>query len=145
MAYLVEADLHRRIFAENLAEIKRDNTTVVSEAIEAAIAFVQSYLSRFDLLALFGDDDTAPTVTDKNLKSKVIDVACYELVKLNNPGLNAEEYRMYYEDAEAWLKAVQKGGADPNGWPLKEANTDTGTSPGQLATWSSVPKRNDEY
>lgn len=145
MAYLVEADLYKLIYKENIDEIKRDNTTAVPDAIDSAISFAKSYLSRFDLLALFGAGATAPTVTDKNLKSKVIAVACYEIAKLGNPNVNLEAFRMYYEDAEAWFKSVQKGHSDPDGWILKPENTETGTQPGQTVTWKSNTKRDDSY
>lgn len=145
MAYLVEADLYSLIYPDKIDEIKRDSTTHVPRAIAGAISFAKSYLSRFDLLALFGDDDTEPTVEDQNLKDQVIAIACYKLVKLCNPGVELEEFRMYHEDAEIWLKNVQKGHADPEGWTIKPADTESGTNPGALVTWNSKTKRNDDY
>ena len=145
MAYLVEADLYGLIYQDKLDEIKRSDATLVDKAINGAISFAKSYLSRFDLLKLFGDDVTAPTITDQNLKDQVIAIACYKLVRLSNPGLDLEEFRMYYEDAEAWLKNVQKGYSDPDGWVTKAANEVDGTNPGALVTWNSQTKRNDNY
>ena len=145
MPYLTETDLTNLIYQDKIDEIKRDSTTRVPEAIAGAIAFAKSFLSRWDLLALFGNDATAATVVDQNLKDQVIAVACYKLVRLNNPGLDLETYRMYYEDAEAWFKAVQKSQGDPEGWTLKPDNEELGTSPGQSVTWNAQQKRNDNY
>lgn len=145
MAYIiVEADLTRLLYQDKINEIKRDDTNVVGKAISAALKEAMSYCSRYDIDKLFGTDSTDATVTDENLQHSLVQMACYKLVQLNNPGVNVEEYRLYYDDAVAWFKRVMKGDADPVGWPLKEDNED-GTEPGNRITYSGKTKRNDSY
>lgn len=145
MAYLLETDLAKLLHQDRIDEIKRDDATKVPEAIDAAIGEAKSLMSRYDLLQIFGNNETAPTITDANLKRQVAKIACYNLVQISNSGVNIEEYRLYYEDAIMWLNKVASGKADPEGWPKKSDNAEDGTSPGDRITWSSHPKRNDRY
>lgn len=143
MAYLTETDLTSLLFQERIDEIKRDSATFVEDKINAAIAEAKTFLTRFDLLKLFGDDVTPPTVVDQALKDHVIAIACYNMVKRTTAGVNIEEYRLYYEEAIGYLTKIQKGG-DPEGWALKEALED-GSQPGQGARWFSNHKRRNHY
>jgi phage gp36-like protein len=94
---------------------------IVSKAINAAISETKSYLSRYDRTKLFDG-----TVTDENLKDKVKDIACWHLIKLANPNIDVAMFRTAYEDAIAWLKDIQRGVADPEGWlyPTDDSATD---------------------
>lgn len=118
---------------------------IVDKAIKTAIAKAKSYLSRFDLLKLFGNHLTTEEVDDENLKSLVKDIACWYLVRLANPNINLELFRTIYEDAITWLVLVQKGGADPEGWPYKEDNADTEYDESSGIQWSSNQKRRQHY
>ena len=117
---------------------------LVTKAINAAVAEVKSYLSRYDLLALFGDDDTA-AFDDEHLKNIVKDVAVWHLLRLANPSIDLALFRTIYEDAIKWLVLVQKGQADPAGWPYKQDDPDTAFDESAGIQWSSNPKRRQHY
>lgn len=118
---------------------------LVAKAINAAVAEVKSYLSRYDLLKLFGDNITAPVVNDEHLKNIVKDVATWYLLRLTNPNIDLALFRTIYEDAIKWLVLVQKGQADPEGWPYPEDDPDTDYDESAGIQWSSNPKRRQHY
>jgi len=145
MPYLVKADFKTHLYDEITDAITRADDSIVSEAINTAISEAKSYLSRFNLLQLFGNDATAATVTDLNLKNKVKDMASWYIVRLANPNINMELMRTLYEDALKWLKDVQKGNADPEGWPYKDDNADTAFNENNFVQFSTNTKRDNHY
>ncbi len=118
---------------------------IVAKSITAAVAEAKSYLSRFDLLKLFGTDVDVPTVEDEHLKSIVKDIACWKLVRLANPNIDLALFRTIYEDALKWLTLVQSGKADPAGWPYPEDNPDTDYNESAGVQWDSNLKRRQHY
>lgn len=115
------------------------------KAISAAVAEVKSYLSRYDLLKLFGNDVIPPEVNDEHLKNIVKDVAVWYLLRLANPNIDLALFRTIYEDAIKWLTLVQKGQADPEGWPYPTDDADTDYDESAGIQWSSNPKRGQHY
>lgn len=122
-----------------------DPDVIVTNAINAGIAEVKSYLNRFDLVKIFGSGETEPEVIDEHLKNVTKDVACWHLVKLSNPNVDLKLFRTGYEDAIAWLKLVQKGQADPDGWPYKEDDANTPGNENTAIQWSSNKKKNQHF
>lgn len=118
---------------------------IVAKAIQAAVAEAKSYLSRYDLMQLFGDDTTPETIADEHLKNIVKDIACWYLVRLANPNIDMTLFRTIYEDAIKWLVLVQKGQADPEGWPYKPDDPDTDYDESAGIQWSSNTKRRQHY
>lgn len=118
---------------------------IVTTTIASAIAEAKGYLSRFDLLALFGDADTEPTVEDEHLKSIVKSLACWKLITLANPNVDLKLFRTMYEDAIKWLQQVQKGQADPEGWPYKADDPETPGNENSGIQWSSNTKRKQHF
>jgi phage gp36-like protein len=122
-----------------------DPDLIVTRAINSAIAEVKSYLSRFDLLKLFGNSETEAVTVDEHLKNKVKDVASWHLVKLANPNVDIKMFRTLYEDAIKWFEKVMKGQADPEGWPYKEDDTSTPGDESSGVQWSSNKKRKQHF
>jgi phage gp36-like protein len=147
MPYLLAADLDTHIYAEIRDEITREDAARVTSAIKEAVSEAKSYLSRFDLVALFGTEVplAAPTVDDEHLKSIIKSIAVWRLVRLANPNISIAMARTNYEDAIKWLMAVQSGKADPEGWPYKADNPDTPFNEGALVDWSSNTKRGNHF
>lgn len=143
MAYLIKDDLKTHMHQEILNAISRDDDTIITTQIDTAIAEAKSYCSRFDLDKLF-DDGNADFVDDPNLLDKVKDIACWKILKLSNPNVNIELFRMNYEDAIAWLKLVQSGKADPD-WPVPSDDEDTDRVEGSEVQWESNTKRTNHY
>lgn len=145
MPYLVQEDLYTKIYQEIIEEIVRENATIVPKAISSAIAETKSYLSRFDLLKLFGTDTIDAEVQDDYLKDIVSDIACWNIIKLANPNINIPMFRTAYEDAIAFLTKVMKGQASPDGWIYKADNPDTPINENNAIQWSSNSKKRHDF
>lgn len=144
MPIITQADLATNIYAEIITEITRADTTIADRAIAAAVQEAKMYLSRYDLVQLFGTDSSAPAITDEYLKSLVKDLTCWHLLRLSNTGADYTAFRTAYTDAIASLKNIQSGQAAPEGWPYADTSTDI-TPPGDSVSWASNPKRNNYY
>lgn len=117
---------------------------MVTKSIDAGIAEAKSYLGKYDLDALFDDAD-ANFVDDAILAMKVKDLVCWHLVKLANPNVSLALFRTAYEDAIAWFKDIMKGQMDPDGWPYKTDDEDTGRTEGQGFFYNANTKRTNHY
>ena len=144
MPFLTKADFKTHLYAEIIEEISRADDDVVNRAIASAIAETKAYMSRFDLIALFGDTATDPTFISDHLQNIVKDIAAWHLVKLANPNVNMELFRTMYKDAIDFLKAVMMGKADP-GWPYKPDDPTTPANENNFVQYSSNPKRTQHF
>lgn len=121
--------------------VATDPDMIVTRAINAAIAEVKSYLSRYDVAAMFGETP----IGDEHLKNITKDVACWQLIRLSNPNIDLKLFRTNYEDATNWLKMVQKGQADPEGWPYKEDDPETPGNENSGIQWTSNKKKSQHF
>lgn len=144
MAIITITDIYTRLYAEIVNEITREETTLVDTAIAAAEAEAKMFLSRYDLLQLFGNDTTEPTITDTWLKSVVVEIACWQLVKLGHPSIDYKTTRDTYDAAIASLKNIQSGKAQPEGWPLRDTTGST-TPTGSYVAASYQQKRKNNW
>lgn len=135
------------MYPEVMAEITRSDTDIQTEAIDTAIQETKIYLSRFDLVQLFGDDTAAPSVpaiaADGLLKKLVKAIAVWEIVKPCNANIALEKARADYDDAIRTLKLIQKGDGMP-AWPYKDTTGETAPQ-GDSVYSSSNTKRNNDY
>ena len=80
-------ELNTELYPEVIAAITRSNPGETISQIKAAEDFCKSYLFKYDLKSLFGDDTVepvvAPTIVDENLK-KTIKVISLFLPKETN-------------------------------------------------------------
>lgn len=144
MAYLVQADFKTHMYAEIITEITRSDNTICPIAIAEAIATAKGYLSRFNRTKLF-DPAATGYVADAQLLAAVKDIAVWRMIRLANPNLSVEMARTNYEDAIAWLKDVQKGTADPEGWPYVDDDEDTDRDETTAISHISNDKRTNHY
>lgn len=144
MAYLLIGDMDTHIYSENRDAIVRSDNSIVYAAIDAAVSEAKSYLSRFDLVKLFGNDDTEPSYTDDNLKQKVKDLALWHLVTLGQANIKIELARTKYEDAIRWFEKVSERKINP-GFPMPGDDPDTDSNESESIEWDSNPKRNNHY
>jgi hypothetical protein len=148
MPFLVKSDFKTHLYAEVIAEITRDDDTIIDTGIKVAVSEAKSYLSRYDLLKIFGEGATEPTVSEDKLsvlKDFVKDIACWKIVKLCNANVDLKLFKTLYDDAILWLTKVQKGGADPEGWPYKVDDSGTPGNENTGIQWSSNVKRTQHY
>ena len=143
--YLVKADLYILLYQEIIEIITRGDDTLITRAINTGVSEAKSYLSRFNLVALFGTDVLAPTVVDENLKSKVIDLVCWQLIKLSNPNIDLKLFRTNYEDALTFFTDVKKSQESPDGWLYKTDDADTPFPEGNIISSSTNIKRNNHW
>lgn len=142
MPFLTAADLRTRIHEEIVDEITRDDNTIVVEAIAAAIAEMKAHLGQYDVLQLFGDDVTEPTVNDAYLKNMAKDIVCWQLIKLGNPCTDYEHTKACYEWARKDLKAIQAGQNTPD-WPYRETTGETAPQGNSVAASYTRKRQND--
>ena len=144
MPYLQIEDLKTHIYPENADEISREDDEIIEKAIAAAIDEAKGYMSRFDLLKIFGDDDTEPVVSNENLKNKVKDLVVWTLVKLGNPNIKIDMARTCYEDAIKWFERVATGKFNP-GLPMPVDDDTTDYDESGSIQWDSETKRNNHW
>lgn len=150
MPYLLPDDLNTHIYPEIREVITRGDNSMVQEAIDIAVDEAKAYLSRFNLVALFGvyaegQDDVPPTVNDKNLKAKVKALACWNLIMLANPNIDLKLFRTNYEDAILFFENVKKSKEAPEAWLYKTDDPDTPFPEGNIISYSTNIKRNNHY
>lgn len=143
--FILKGDLYSLLYPEIIEIITREDDTIVERAINTGIAEAKSYLSRFDLLQLFGTGEVEKTVDDENLKSKVIDLAVWQLIKLANPNIDLKLFRTNYEDAISFFEGVKKSKLGPDGWPYKIDDPETSFPEGNIISYSSNTKRNNHW
>lgn len=150
-------ELKSELYPEIVDEITRGDSDEVIIQIKAAEDFCKSYLFKFNLNALFGNDTVdpvvAPTVIDENLKKCVKIIASYWLVRKSNPNVSIDLFREDYEmmigtKAEpGWLTQIKEGYLVPN-WPYAIDNPETPSvdeSENSQVSWSSNKKRRNSF
>jgi hypothetical protein len=151
--YLVKTDLYTHIYPEKIDEITRQaqadpgypyGDALVTDAIDSAIQKAQAYLNRYDVIALFGTPDgvTAATFTDSSLKRIVKDITCWELLTLCNTNINLEVFDIKNKAAIRYLKDIQCGDEQPNGWPVYNATNNPPNIGDSIAVRTNHPRHN---
>lgn len=151
------SELNTELYPEVRNAITRGDEDEVISQIKAAEAFCKSYLFKYDLKALFGDETAAPalapTVIDENLKKTIKVIASYWLVRKANPNVNLELFREDWElmignkEVPGWLYDIKEGNINPD-WPYKA--DDPGTPEDESTqndgvSWNSNPKRTQRF
>ena len=151
------SELYSELYPEIVAEITRgdDNETITQ--IKAAEDFCKSYLFKYDLKALFGDDNVdpvvEPTIVDENLKKCVKIIASYWLVRKANPNISVDLFRQDFEmmignkEQSGWLVDIKEGYVNP-AWPYKvddPSTPDVDESMPEQVTFFTNPKRRQSF
>jgi phage gp36-like protein len=144
MAYLLAGDLDTHIYSDNLNQIVRNDNSIIYTAIDAAIAEAKSYLARYDLLKIFGDDNNDPAYSNEDLKNKVKSLAIWQLVTLGQANIKIELARTRYEDAIRWFEKVAASRINP-GFPMPVDDSTTDYKENQTIQWDSEPKRYNHF
>lgn len=151
------SELNTELYPEIQSAITRGDENEVVTQIKAAEDFCKSYLFKYDLKALFGDDTVdpvvAPTVVDENLKKTVKIIASYWLVRKSNPNVNLDLFRDDWQlmigdkEGPGWLYDIKEGNVNP-AWPYK---ADDPTTPEDESAqndgvfWGSNQKRTQRF
>ena len=122
---VLPADLNNLIYPEIQNEITRnDGGALATAAIAMAIEEVQIYLSRYDLVQLFGAPTASPPTSatfpvPNLLKQFIIKIAAWNLITLCNANVLYESMKDGYEHTIHTLRDIQKGIGAPQ-WPIYE-------------------------
>jgi hypothetical protein len=150
-------ELNTELYPEIITAITRNDPQEVSKQIKAAEDFCKSYLFKYDLKALFGDDSVdpvvAPTKIDEQLKKTIKIIASYWLVRKANPNVNLDLFREDWElmignkEVPGWLYDIKEGNISPD-WPYKADNIETPEDESAVndgTYWNSNPKRTQRF
>lgn len=123
--FIKKAELSTHLYGELLDIVTRQDDDIVINGILAAIGMAKSYLVRFDLVKLFGDDRIPqdPEYIFPELQMAVKDIAIFNILKLANANVDMAVQNTAKDDAIRWLKNIMTGGCIPDGWPLKDLTT----------------------
>lgn len=99
------------LYKENVDIIQRGDDTILTAAVEGAIAEAKGYLGAYDIERIFNVE-----ASDRNplLLIWVKDIATWHFLVLCNAGYELELREQRYKQAIDWLKNVQKGNITPN-------------------------------
>ena len=121
MPFLTDEDYLSLIKTEIRTVVTDGSGTVQGAAELAAQELMEGYLrQRYNTTAVF-----SATGANRNplIVMYMCDIALYEMHSRINPRQMPDIRVKRYDDAVAWLKAVQKGTVDPK-LPLKDAESD---------------------
>ena len=137
MAFLTPQELETHLYKEHIEVISREDTTILSAAIDAAVSEAKGYLAAFDRDRIF-----TATGGQRNalLLIFVKDIAVWHFVNLCNAGTDLSLRQDRYDRAIAWLKAVQKGDVSPD-LPRLDADGDGQADMAGAVPFGSNPKR----
>lgn len=132
------------LYSEIVSKITRNTESVATMALVEAESMAKTYLSKYDLTAIFGEGETLPTFTGGDvpaLKKVIKIIAANFLIRKSSPNIQVELFRADFEYAIKFLEGIQAGQSNPN-LPYKPDNPDTDAdeSIGQVF-WASNTKR----
>ncbi len=139
MPYLTPSEISTHLYGEIVDEIERNNTNepLLAEAITAAIDEAASYLSNYDIVAIFNQTGNQ---RNKALLLFIKDIAVWHYIQLANPAVEMSLREKRYNDAISWLDKVQRGKTVPR-LPLPPPPADNNN----FIKWGSNPKRGNHY
>jgi phage gp36-like protein len=144
---ILPAGLASVAYQEIIDEITRDDGgTLATEAIDTAIQEAKMFLTRYDLVQIFGDPvaNTAATFSDAALTRYIKNMAVWYLLNLANPNINYDDAKARYEQAIDRLKAIQKGTADPR-WPENDPTNETAMPSDSIVSFEEKKRNNNGY
>ena len=126
-------ELNTHLYDEQIEAISGIDATLLTAALDGAIAEAKGYLHKYDAAAIFA---AAGTARNALLVIFIKDIAVWHYINLANPGTDFKARQDRYKSAIAWLKSVQAGEVVPDlptPAPI-EGQTDS-------FAWGSNPKR----
>jgi phage gp36-like protein len=138
--FLTIPELSSHLYGEVVSEISRADNDLPQAAIDAAIAECASYLTAYDVEAIFAAEGA-----DRNaiLVLYCKDIAVWHYIQLANPGVEMELRELRYNNAIRFLKDIQAGKANPSLPTVDPA--EEGTAGNSFLSYGSNPKRDNYY
>ncbi|MGE0931675.1 hypothetical protein [Peijinzhouia sedimentorum] len=113
MAFLEIPELATHIYAESQTAISRQDPQKIQDAIDAALAEIVPYLSRYDTEIIFAAEDKRPY---SQLLTYTKDIAKWHFLAVSNANVDMELAERRYTLALKGLMKIEKTAVD--GWPL---------------------------
>lgn len=130
------------LYPEIISKITRGSDTEAELQLATAEDIVKGYLSKYDLVAVFGNVTTQPTVESLSVKRIIKTIAAWFLIKRANPNVNTELFYDDYKNAIKWLEDVQAGKINL-GLPVAPVTPETEANDGVY--FNSLPKQNNFF
>lgn len=141
MAFITPEELETHLYKENIEAISREDGTILTAAIDAAIEEAYGYLGAYDRKRIF-----SATGSRRNplLLIFVKDIAVWHFVNLCNAGTELELREKRYDRAIAWLRQVQKGETTAN-LPVIDNDGDGKPDTAGEYIYGSNPRRKQHF
>lgn len=141
MAFITPEELETHLYKENIEAISREDGTILTAAIDAAIEEAYGYLGAYDRKRIF-----SATGSQRNalLLIFVKDIAVWHFVNLCNAGTELELREKRYDRAIAWLRQVQKGETTAN-LPVIDNDGDGKPDTAGEYIYGSNPRRKQHF
>lgn len=130
------------LYPEIINKITRGFDADAELQLATAEDIVKGYLSKYDLPAIFGTQNTPPTVVSLAVKRVIKSIAAWFLIKRANPNVNTELFYDDYKNAIRWLEDVQAGKINLQ-LPLATVTPETEANDGVYFT--SLPKQTNFF
>lgn len=151
MIITVEELQKTSLYEEITDAITRDDDSVIKMQILAAQSLCSTFLFKYKLTDVFGDDSVTPAVAPIKrcpaLAEIVKVIACYYLLRQSSPNVNIELYKDDYDQAIELLKDIRDGKNQLSELDYIEDNPETPYDESQATgvTWNSNPKRTNHF
>lgn len=141
MAFITPEELETHLYKENIEAISREDETILTAAIDAAIEEAYGYLGAYDRKRIF---EATGSQRNALLLIFVKDIAVWHFVNLCNAGTELELREKRYDRAIAWLRQVQKGETTAN-LPVIDNDGDGKPDTAGEYIYGSNPRRNQHF
>ncbi len=139
--FITPEELETHLYKENIEVISRQDDTILTAAIDAAVQEAYGYLGAFDRERIFTAQEEERNAL---LLIFVKDIAVWHFVNLCNAGTDLQLRQDRYERAVAWLRQVQKGELSPFLPVIDEDNDGRPDTAGEYI-YGSNQKRDQHY
>ena len=129
MAFITPKELETHLYKENIEAISREDETILTAAIDAALQEAYGYLGAYDRKKIF---EATGSQRNALLLIFVKDIAVWHFRQDR------------YERAVAWLRQVQKSDIKPN-LPIIDEDGDGKPDTAGEYIYGSNPKRNQHF
>lgn len=141
MAFITAKELETHLYKEDMDTISREDETILTAAVDAAIEEAYGYLGAYDRKKIF---EAAGSQRNPLLLIFVKDIAVWHFINLCNAGCDLELREKRYDRAVAWLRQVQKGETTAN-LPIMDEDGDGEPDTAGEYIYGSNPKRNQHF
>ena len=130
MAFITAEELETHLYKENIDTISREDETILTAAVDAAIEEAYGYLGAYDRKKIF-----EATGGQRNPLL---------LINLCNAGCDLELREKRYDRAVSWLRQIQRGETTAN-LPIVDEDGDGKPDTAGEYIYGSNPKRNQHF